>query len=64
MEMERHPLGMLRLTSGAQLGDTFVREAIIPSAIQAARVGRNGFGKKSTKSGSVNDGSDDIKGRG
>ena len=44
-EMERHPLGMFGLISGACLGDTFVREAM-PSAIRAARAG----GRDSTRS--------------
>jgi len=62
-EMERHPLGMFGLTSGAWLGDTFVREAI-PSAIQAARKPKGkGFGKerKSIKDiGEDDDGGDNI----
>ena len=60
-EMECHQLGMFRLTSGAWLGDTFVREAI-PSAIQAAREIRKGFGKKSARGGSEDDDSDNIEG--
>ena len=63
VEMECHPLGMFRLTSGAWLGDTFVREAI-PSAIRAAREIRKGFGKKSARGGSEDDDSDKIEGGG
>ena len=54
-EMECHQLGMFRL------GDTFVWEAI-PSAIQAAREIRKGFGKKSARGGSEDDDSDKIEG--
>ena len=56
-------MGMFRLTSGAWLGDTFVREAI-PSAIRAAREIRKGFGKKSARGGSEDDDSDKIEGGG
>lgn len=48
LEIERHPLGTVSLTSDAWLDDTFVGEAI-PFTIRAARgAGRKGFGKKST----------------
>jgi len=71
--MERHSLGMFGLTSGAWLGDTFVRETTSsPSSASArpspssssARSQPKGFGKKSTPPTSSDDNDEKESGRG